>query len=186
MPGVLQLSAVTESSSESNVIDSLDEVFKDPTIYASARGVKLKLNKVSRLIIVDIAKKIENPKPPRVFIEDKGREEENPSDPNYLEALQDANFQRGMLTINAYLVLGTSVLDLPPDMEGPDGTEWDTVLKELGLTIAPSGRSRYLAWMKYYALNDDELNDVIRAITRLSGVTAEEDVKEVQASFRGA
>lgn len=182
---LLQL-AEMESSSESKVIDSIESAFKDPSIYMSSRGVKLKLSKVSRLLVADVGRKVEIPKPPRVFVDDKGREEENPSDPTYQEALQEANYTRGMTTVAVYLTLGTKLMDLPKDVDGPDGTEWAETLTELGIEIPEKGRGRYLSWLKYYALDDTELNEVITAITRLSGVVMETDVKETQDSFQGA
>lgn len=188
----LQLSQEMESSSEAKIIDSIDDAFKDPTIYVTEKGITLKLSKISRLLVVDIAKKVVLPKPPVMFIEEKGRQEENPADPDYLEALQDAEYKRGMATIGAYLTLGTKVLTLPIDdkgnclISGPDSTEWSELLADAGMEVPEKGRARYLAWLKYYALTDTELNDLILAITRLSGVTAEEDVKTIKESFRGA
>ena len=175
-----------ESSSEAKIINSIDDAFKDPTIYMTENGIKLRLKKISRLLVVDAARKVVLPKPPRVFIDEKGREEENPSDPQYLEDLQSAEYRRGMITIAAYLTLGTTILELPPDLEGPDSTEWSDTLKDIEFDVPDKGRARYLAWLKYYALNDTELNNVITAITRLSGLTSEEDVSTVKDSFRSA
>lgn len=180
----LQLSGQTESSSEAKIVNSIDDAFPDNTIYTTENGIKLKLKKISRLLVVDAAKKVMLPKPPTVFIEDKGRMEENPSDPTYIEELQAAEYQRGMVTIAAYLVLGTSVLEVPAGIDRPEDTEWSDVLNDIQFEVPTKGRARYLAWLKYYALNDTELNALIEAITRLSGLTPEKDVVEVKDSFR--
>jgi hypothetical protein len=182
----LQLSGQTESSSEAKIINSIDDAFKDNTIYITENGIKLKLKKISRLLVVDAAKKVKLPKPPTVFIEDKGRTEENPSDPTYIEELQAAEYQRGMVTIAAYLVLGTSVLEVPEGVDSPEDTEWSDTLADIEFEVPAKGRARYLAWLKYYALNDTELNSLIEAITRLSGLTPEKDVSEIKDSFRSA
>lgn len=155
--------------------------------WASSKGLILKLKKVPRLVVVEAGKKIKLPDVPMVWIEEKQRSEPNESDPNYIMALRESQFRQGIVSIDVYLTLGTEIAVLPPDMEAPDSTEWSQTLEELGLDIPASGRARYAAWLKYYALDDEaEVTDLSKRIMQGGGIVFEEQVQEATATFRGA
>lgn len=164
---------------------SLDSLEVDPSIYVTGQGVTFKLRKVARMAIVEASRRLPLPKPPRIFMEEKGREEENPNDPVYQEALQKVNWDRGVLTVSVYVLLGTKLVNVPPDLDSPDGVEWLQTLEYLGIPVPDNPRDRYVAWVKYYALTDEELADMMKAIMRYSGISLEEDVKEAADSFQG-
>lgn len=162
-------------------------VATDPTIFVTSNGVRLKLRKVSRMVIGDAARKLKTPRPPKVFIEEKGREEENPMDPNYVQALQNFRFDAGVLAVNVYFVLGTKVIEpLPDDISPISADDWAEDIKAVSadVDIPSTGPRRYLAWLKFYVLNDDDQEDLMKACMRYSGGTLEADVEEAQASFR--
>ena len=164
------------------ILDSIDPD-ADPTVYVAENGSKFKLQRVSNIIISDAAKKLKAPRPPEVYIEEKGRSEENPSDPDYLEEVSNYDYDRAMLALNVYLSLGTKVLELGPGVESVDSTDWSDTLGEIGLTIPATGRGRYVAWIKYIALGDDEKQEIMQRIMSLSGATLQAEVREAEASF---
>ncbi len=180
----LQLQQEMElSSQELSVLDDVREV--DPSI-CEVGGITFKLKKVSRILLVDATRKIKTPKPPIVMISDKGREEENPTDPDYQAALADSNYLRAMTVINIYVTLGTKPVKLPEGLEPPESNSWIEELVELdaGFENPKSERSRYLQWIKYVALDDTQINELVTAVMRFSGVTLETDVQKAQESFR--
>jgi hypothetical protein len=157
-----------------------------PGTWKSENGVVLKLKKVSRFVIVDMGRKIPVPKIPVVYIEDKGRNEENPNDPDYIEALNEANYKRAMATVTASLTLGTEIVSLPEGMPGPDDDEWFSVLEALDIDVPKDNkRLRYSAWLKYIALDDNSFNDLIQLVFKFSGLTTEQEVAAAQNGFRG-
>jgi hypothetical protein len=153
--------------------------------FTTKRGIVLELSAVSRYLVMDINSSMPLPKPPIVMIEEKGRSEENPNDPDYIEALRQANFKKGMAVSNAYLALGTKVVTLPDDIESVESEDWSDILTELGVKIPIKGRARYVAWLRYYAVPGDDFEALITATMREGSVTTESDVKKAEDSFRG-
>ena len=138
--------------------------------------------------MLDAAMRLKAPKPPRAFNEDKGREEENPIDPDYLEAMQRYRYDTGMLSVSTYFVMGTSVHgDLPDGLVPVSSDEWVDLVQAADPTaeIPATGNRRYLAWLKYYALTDNDATRLLSACVRYSGGTLEVDVNAAQATFRG-
>ena len=175
-----------ETESSSLVLRALDDIREvDPSICVVG-GITFKMRKVSRILVVDAARKITLPKPPKVMIEDKGRVEENPADPDYQAALADANYNKAMVVVNAYVVLGTKPIEVPVDIEALESTEWVDSLAELDPNFEQpkSARSRYLQWLKYIALDDTQLNELVTNVMRYSGVTLETDVQQSTQGFR--
>lgn len=181
-----QLQAETGSSSQEpnlSIVDDVSEV--DPNVFVASNGLKLRLKPVSRLLVVEAGRKVVRPKPPRMWIEEKQREDENPNDPDYQAELQDAEFRRGMTAIDVCLALGTEIEYRPPELEEPQSEGWAEDIEAFGaLEIPKKPRGRYLAWLKYYALNDDDLTKAIQAVMRVGGLTTEEDVDKAMEGFR--
>lgn len=172
------------SSKELKVLDDVREV--DPSI-CEVGGITFKLKKVNRILVVDATRKIKLPKPPIIMMEDKGREEENPTDPDYQAALADANYLRSMTVVNVYVTLGTKPIKLPEGLEPPESDVWINDLVELdaGFEMPKTERAKYLQWVKYVALDDTQINELVTAAMRYSGITLETDVQQAQNGFRG-
>lgn len=153
--------------------------------FTTKRGMIFQLSAVSRYLIMDINDSLPLPKPPIVMIEEKGRSEENPNDPDYIVALRQTNFKKGMAVSNAYLALGTKLVTLPDDIEPCDSSDWSDILTDLGIKIPIKGRARYVAWLRYYAVPGDDFEALITATMREGSVTTEADVKKAEDSFRG-
>lgn len=175
-------------SNNDSIVNSLSTEAKPLDIFTSSSGLTFKLKKVSAMLISEAGRKIVRPTVPVVFIEEKGREEENPNDPNYLAAQQNANWETTVLTINVTIAFGTQVIEdtIPSDVEHWESLGWSDSLEELlGLKIAPAGRARYSAWVKFYALPDhQELLDLQRAIAIFSGNVPEAAVADAEDAFR--
>lgn len=155
-----------------------------PFEHITFRGIRLKLSPIPSVLVQEVARKYPNPRPPVVFIEEKGREEENPNDPEYLNRLAEANYQRSIVILNVFLS-GLEIVSIPDNLQKVEDTGWEEVVREIAnIEIPAGGFGRRLAWFKYYAFTDDDLIRVRDKITRLSGIVLEEDVKEAEESFR--
>jgi hypothetical protein len=51
--------------------------------------------------------------------------------------------------------------------------------------VPDSGIGRYLAWLRYYALVEQEVSDLMMAVLRYSGVVLEADVETAAENFSG-
>lgn len=150
-----------------------------------SNGIVLKLRPVPPFAMREAALRIKPPKPPIVLIEEKGREEPNPNDPDYIEALDQFAQDQAEAISNILILLGTSVESVPPDMCRPEDDDWIDVFNVLGVEIDADNRhQRYLAWMRFYALETQrDIADVVSSCISRSGVT-EAEVQRVVASFR--
>lgn len=155
-------------------------------LFQCEMGPVLRLKKFPTRLVIEATSKLEDPKVPVTYIENKGRNEENPSDPQYL---------RDKLTYNVKLVttlnrinfgFGTDVVELG-GCEDNSGDEWADNLKDLmELEIPAVGtKSRYVMWLQYFVLTDDETNRLNMAITEYNTGVKVEDVAAAEASFPG-
>lgn len=177
------VAAVEAVSQEQAAVDN------DPHHYTSNLGIKFKLKRVPKLVILEAGKRIKIPAPPQVYIEGKDRFEPNSNDPHYLEEVTDAKFRQGLVSINVSLSLGTELVRESLAMSGlepPEATGWSDNLRDFDLEIPTEGRMRYISWIKYYALDDVEMNALARKIMQNAGVVFQEDVVEATTAFPGA
>jgi len=152
--------------------------------FISNNGITFKLKKVSRFVVLEALKKYKTPKPPVMWVEDKSRNEENPQDPTYLEEVREFDTERGIATINIYLSMGTEVMTLPIDIEPMDGSDWYSRVVDLGVPEVLNKYSRYTAWLRFYAMEDDELTKLVTEVMKYSGLTLETDVQTAGESFK--
>ena len=159
---------------ESNEVDDSD------VIVTLATGVRAKLTPVTASLIAATTSRVTDPEVPMQPNLDKdGRLEPNPSHPAYLVALQKANMDRMSATVDALVMFGVKLLD---DIWDKD-QEWIEDLQLLGIDLSGydlgEQRVREFLYKKYLAVD----NDIIAAITEVSGVS-EEGVKRQERSFR--
>lgn len=168
------------------VVESATIPLPNPNEYVSSKGIKFKIKKIPKLALVDAGKRLKDPKVPMFYNEDKERNEPNPNDPNYIDELRDVNYQRGIAITSVGIVLGTELIKpLPEDVEAPEDTDWSDALNELGIEIPEKGRMRYLAWVKYYALDDEEFTILFRTVAGGAGMVFAEEVAEATVAFPG-
>jgi len=171
------------------ILDGLGQVDNDITVYVCENGLKLKLRPVRQLIIYEAERKLTPPRVPTFYNEQKGRDEPNPADPAYQDAFRQYQYTRGMIAVDTYYILGTKPIEpLPADVDPVDSPNWVDMLEATGANISdipPSGPRRYLAWLKYHAVPDTDMNVLINRISLLSGGVSEEQVRQAEAVFRG-
>lgn len=157
-------------------------------IFTSERGLRLKLKKVSRMVVVEAGMKIPLPAPPKVYIPEQERYEDNILDPEYADSLQRAQYNKSIASTSIYLAMGTEiVLPLPNDMVGPQDTSWSDELEEMGVDAPPltRPRMRYVYWLRCYALSDGDFTELSKATAHFSGHLTEKQVQDIEDSFRG-
>lgn len=149
----------------------------------SSTGVVIKLNKIPRLLIGELAR-VPRPRPPVVFMEDLGRSEENPNDPEYLDKVRDWEIAISIKMVDAFILFGTEVVSIPGGMVKQTDPRVASKMRLLGVT-ADDEDQLYLAWIKYFACpSDEDITALTDGVGRLSGVS-EKDVNDaLQNKFR--
>lgn len=156
-----------------------------PEIIVST-GVKFKTKDVPVMVYQALKNKLnkERPKVPTWYNDQKDREESNPSDPDYLEAVSRWEEELTEKLMDAAIVLGIEVAEIPEGMEKSDSEGWKRQLESIGIEVPVNGNGRYLAWVKYYAAPTiEDMRELISASSRNAGVT-EEDAAQAAALFR--
>jgi hypothetical protein len=156
-------------------------------IFTSERGLRLKLKKVSRMVVVEAGMKIDLPSPPKVWIPEQERFEDNVLDPDYEDSLRRAQYNKSIASTSIYLAMGTEIIKpLPEDMADPDDDSWSDELDEMGVTVPDKSkrRMRYVFWLRCYALNDDDFTELSKATAHYSGHLTEQQVQDIENSFR--
>lgn len=158
---------------------------QDYTITLSS-GVVLRGKKMNPAILIQVMAAVPRPEPPVVFMEKMGREMENPDDPQYIERLQAWKMEFADRVVTAMVSLGTEIVSIPKKMEGPNGNEWLKDYTLLGLPLFPMSETwRYLVWVKFKAIRDEEdMKKIQEVVGRLNGIR-EEAVKSAE-NFSGS
>ena len=160
---------------------------QESDVFVAASGLKLRIKPVSRLLVGKAQATVKLPSVPKFFNEDKGREEENPNDPGYRMALMEALFERGQKVIEVCLAMGTELIECPSSLEPMESEGWISILEDLGISIGGNRgiNSRYVNWLKYYAIpNEEELGQISKMALR-STLTLEADVENALVNFPG-
>lgn len=153
---------------------------EDNTITLST-GVVLRGKKTNPVILVQVMGAFPRPEPPLVYIEKMGREMENPDDPNYLEKLQSWKMEFANHVVTAMVSLGTELISAPKALSHPEKNDWLADYSLLGLPMHPDHKQwRYLAWVKYKAIgNEEDMKKIQEMVGRLNGVR-ESSVKSAE------
>lgn len=147
-------------------------------------GVVLKLRKVPPLLIQRAQDGIPVPKVPTIYNTQREEAEENPSDPDYQKAVARYEDAVNTAALNVLMLTGTSFESAPEGVEKPEDPGWVEILEALDVPIGTSTPSRYLAWLRYYALQDPiDMLEVMSAVGRITGIS-EADVLKAVESFR--
>jgi hypothetical protein len=181
--------AVDMANAELETLVAIEEnhrEHKHDNVFLSSRGVKLKIQKVNAFLIQEALGKVKYPEVPIVHIEEDDRDEENPNDPVYMQKVQDANALRNTTAINISVAMGTYCQrDWCPDgIDYVDGNVWPELMEYAGIDVPDKRLARYVAWVKYYVLEDhEELNKLMNAIAQYAGFVQEEEVQQAMESF---
>ncbi len=139
-------------------------------------GIRAKLSPVSASLIDEVTAKVKDPPVPTWYNEEKGRDEPNPGDPAYIEALSDAERERGKAAMDALVMFGVNLVDGVPEDDG-----WLAKLQFLGVVEDRelSAMEREFVYKKYIAVSAADVGK----ITELSGISSEE-LQEAEATFQ--
>lgn len=168
------------------------EIIDKPGELTLSNGIVLRLKAPPQHLIREVSSRVPAPTIPVVNIEEKGREEENPADPDYQAALVKWGNDQALAAADVALLMGTECLSVPPDMFGPEEDGWLSYLKIVGVDpelgtpseAHPLTPERYWAWLRFYALRNDEDSFLaVRSPLWLANLS-EEDVATTIASFR--
>jgi hypothetical protein len=143
-------------------------------------GVVLRGKLPAQLTMIKVMAAYPRPKPPVHFIKAMGREMENADDPDYLEQVKAWKIQSGEVQLNAVILMGTELVEVPKKFPKHTDDSWLEEYSLLGLPIHPENKSwRYLAWVTFLAAKDkDDLDKIKEVVGRLSGIPE----KEVEAA----
>lgn len=179
------MSRENEALSE-KVVDAVEEIEEEERIdnvITLSSGVKIKIKAINKFFIYQATERFKPPKPPIVHDKKKGRDEPNPNDPDYLEEMQMYLAEVSQVANDVALLRGVEISEIPKGIDGPESKSWKEEMEILGL---PTDKKKYrwLSWLKAVAIpNDEEMNIVLEAIGRLTGVT-EANVAQAFESFR--
>ena len=162
---------------------------EDPNLIQLSTGVVLRGRKISPSLLIEIITSKARPKPPTVFVKNMGRNMENLDDPDYIERVQAYKYEQAGSMVTAMILMGTEIVSIPPDMEGPHPftvetgkgrlkkveEKWPRWLEEYELLNLPmrsdSESWRYITWVKFRAAPDDQdLKLIQEVVGRLSGI----------------
>ena len=144
----------------------------DGTVVLST-GVRVRLHPVAPGLLSDAAGRVKFPKPPMWLNPEKEREEPNYNDPDYLDAVREAQSRINQVTLDAVILFGVEVVGGLPE----DGL-WLKQLKflerrgVLDLTEydLEDELEREFLYKRHIAVSKDD----IATISRMSGLTQEE------------
>jgi hypothetical protein len=157
--------------------------------FTTGAGIVFRVKPVPPMLIEDTRRRFlaNEPQPPMVRNEDKETLEENPNDPEYRRAHDRFFLDLGEASSALMLTRGTELIKLPEGIEPPEGETWSEDVHDItGIEVPPVGsRRRYYVWLKYVALTTwGDFNGLVRAASRASGMTREDDVADAAESFR--
>lgn len=176
--------AVSTASPPENALNDIIEGL-DKDKFTSSKGIVFKLKPVASSLIMEASRKLRPPPVPTYWNEADERELENPAHPEYIAAMNDFNMQRAAIVGTAQMGFGTEVISIPDGIEPWDSEAWATEFEEaLEITIPTRGKARYASWLRLYALTDTDHGNLMRAVQRISGGVAEDEVKTAEDSFR--
>jgi hypothetical protein len=154
--------------------------------FTLSTNITMRPLRVPNLLFAEVVSKFKAPKVPRYHNPDTDRDEDNPNDPAYIDAFNEYQAGLSMAIIDAMVLMGTEVVTVPRGTERPEDELWTRKLKMLGVSITDDPLSRYLAWVKYYAAEDQsDIQMIMNAVGRMSGVS-EEDVNDAISQFRNS
>jgi hypothetical protein len=163
------------------------------TTYTLSTGIVLNIRPVPPRIRSEALAKVPKPAIPKVFVEAMGREEENPDDPNYQAAVIAWGNEQFIRGFHVTLVLGTSVRSVPEDRFRPEDDGWIEEVETAAMIAGTEAlnvrrepeKARYLDWLLYHALGNEEDHSMLTALLYSLSVVTEEALADAIDSFRG-
>lgn len=142
---------------------------QESNLVTLGTGVVLRVKAVPVLRVQAIVNKFKYPKVPELYDDKKDRMIRNPNSPEYLEERSQVAIERTVAIIDAVVATGTEVVSVPKSLPSIESKEWveELIATQVLDNIPVSKSARYLAWVKYVAIKDD---DDMMEIARLAGL----------------
>lgn len=154
--------------------------------FSISSGVVLKALRVAPLRIDAIQRQFKDPEVPVVTLPD-GRKLDNPDDPDYDKALKAVELERSLAMADALMMFGTEFVSAPAGMLKPDEDSWVEEMSFVGVHVPDHPKARYLAWLRYVALEGNVEQDLVTITTNVMRKMSisEENIAQAMDSFRG-
>lgn len=164
------------SASVINVVDVKRELLGENE-HVLSTGYVVRVKPVSSVLIERITSSIKDPEVPTFWNEERQRDDPNPTSPAYALAIERAQRERGVLALDAMMLMGVELVGgLPEDRK------WVAKLKRLGVIPADFDESDEdeltYTFLKYVAFGSEDLGLLTKS------QTTEEDVQDAERSFR--
>ena len=168
-------------------------------IYTTSRGIKIRITPVPVDTILEARRRVPVPKAPEIPVEgEPGKYDVNYMHPKYIEEMDEYNRVIQLLSFQVMAAYGVTAYAVPSDRFGPDDDGWVEMLAEDEI-FAVDGqsyamhdipgkdkpRARFAAWLRLYALGQNDVLRVQDAFMHGVGVVKEEDVETAVESFPG-
>ena len=178
-----------EQSYENKIAEALtstEDVAEEESLITLTSGVQLKYKRVPVLRIQAIVNKFKYPPIPETWDEVKGRAYKNPQLPEYLEARQQVDVDKVLAVIDAIAAVGTELHFKPDSVPSVDDDSWLEELEVMGIEVNVSSKiARYLAWVRYVAVVDqDDFMRIAQKAGLAVGTSEERVASALQGSFQ--
>ena len=177
-----------EKSSSEQATDAVANLSEKevPSDIMLSSGVQLHLKKSPPFVVAQAVSNIHRPEIPMWTNEDKQREEPNPTDPAYEKALLEYHGATGTAIMNALLLFGVDIEEVPDKLPAVGSDDWLEALTYLGIEKPKTEQIRKLLWLKTVALTeDDDIQAVSTALFAIQGIGEEEVSKAIEAFRSG-
>ncbi len=178
--------ATEDKTVEQRAIDAVAEISEDevPKDLMLSSGIQLHLKKSPPFVLAQAVSGINRPEVPKWLNPDKHREEENPTVPAYEQALLAYSSATGSAIMNALLLFGVDIVEVPKNLPAIEDDDWIEALTYLGIEPPKTDQIRRLLWLKTIALTeDDDIQVISTALFAIQGIGEEEVTKAIE-SFR--
>ena len=154
------------------VADVIDGNGHVSDLITLSSGVVLRGKSAPPLTLIKVMARFPRPPVPMAPNKLMGREMENPDDPDYLARVQDQQTQSSNAMLNALILLGTELVEVPKKFPKPEDNSWLEEWSEIGMDAKPDSPSwRYITWVTFKAvLSKEDLDLIQKVVGRLSGV----------------
>lgn len=171
---------------KSVAVIAAEETVKHDAERVLTTGVRVRVNRVSQMLLDAAVHKVKEPEVPLWYDEDRDREVLNPNHPHYLAAMEEYEREQRLAAIDAAILWGVDLVDgLPKDKL------WIKKLKYFAEKLGHIDLSEYdledefeleFLYKRFIALSAEDLSNLMPEI--MGGVT-EEDVAKAVETFQG-
>lgn len=169
---------------ESGVLDKGD---LETGIYTTSKGIRLQAQRPNPTLVNKAQERFKPPEVPMIYDEEREEDVPVPEDPDYVKAVQEYQLSIIMLNHDIYMSHSLVLEPLPEGVFPPYSDNWIADVEMFGVEVPKLGRARMLAWLNYYALDDEaELSQYMSFLQLYNWRVREQDVRDKVESFRSS